>query len=280
MHEQERAQLILKLTRERLVVPVRELIARTGVSSATIRRDLTELAEAGLIRRVHGGVQALESASPRSAAMPGVEGAGALNYERKRAIARAAVDLCEDDESIIIHAGSTTYQMVAPLAQRRLHILTNSFPIASALLAARTESRIVLPGGEICPEQGIVLSPFEEDAIQHYAASKLFMSCFSLTSMGVIEDDPLMARAEAKLLKRAQDLILLVDGSKFETRGSISVCPLTRVKLVITDAGAPPAALENLRAAGGRGADRRPIAPRRCREGKCHAHRADDRSSQ
>ena len=250
MHEQERAQLILKLTQERLVVPVRELIARTGVSSATIRRDLTELADAGLIKRVHGGVQALDPAAPHSLARKDFEANHTLNHERKCAIAQAAVDLCEDGESIIISAGSTTYQMVEPLAPRRLHILTNSFPIASALLAANTASRIVLPGGEIYPEQGIVLSPFEDDAIQHYTASKIFMSCFSLTPMGVIAGDPLIARAQAKLLKRAQDLILLVDGSKFETRGSISVCPLARVKLVITDASAPAAALNSLRAAG------------------------------
>jgi DeoR family ulaG and ulaABCDEF operon transcriptional repressor len=250
MHERERVQLILKLTRERLVVPVRELIARTGVSSATIRRDLTELADAGLIKRVHGGVQALDLAAPRSLAREGFDADRTPNQERKCAIAQAAVDLCENGESIIISAGSTTYQMVEPLAPRRLHILTNSFPIASALLAANTESRVVVPGGEIYPEQGIVLSPFEDDAIQHYTASKIFMSCFSLSPMGVIEGDPLIARAEAKLLKRAQDLILLVDGSKFETRGSISVCPLARVKLVITDDSAPAAALDSLRAAG------------------------------
>lgn len=249
MHEQERAQLILKLTQERLVVPVRELIARTGVSSATIRRDLTELAEAGLIRRVHGGVQALEPSAPAPAAK-NFDLGPSLNYERKCAIARAAVELCADGDSIIVNAGSTTYQMVAPLSARRLHILTNSFPIASALLAASSESRIVMPGGEIYPEQGIVLSPFEDDALQHYTASKIFMSCYSLTPMGVIQGDPLMARADAKLLKRAQDLILLVDGSKFEARGSISVCPLARIKLVITDDSAPPAALDSLRAAG------------------------------
>ena len=250
MHERERAQLILKLTQERLVVPVRELIARTGVSSATIRRDLTELADAGLIKRVHGGVQALHPAAPHSLARKGFEANRTLNHERKCAIAQAAVDLCEEGESIIISAGSTTYQMVEPLAPRRLHILTNSFPIASALLAAKTASRVVVPGGEIYPEQGIVLSPFEDDAIQHYTASKIFTSCFSLSPMGVIAGDPLIARAQAKLLKRAQDLILLVDGSKFETRGSISVCPLARVKLVITDDSAPVAALNSLRAAG------------------------------
>ncbi len=249
MHEQERAQLILKLTRERVVVPVRELIARTGVSSATIRRDLTELADAGLIRRVHGGVQSLDAVdvAPRTApaSYP------ALGHDpRKTAIARAAVDLCDDGEAIIISAGATAYQMVEPLIHRRLHILTNSFPIASALLAASTESRVVLPGGEVYPEQGVVLSPFEDDAVQHYSASKLFMSCYGLSSMGVLEADPLIARANLKLLKRAQDVILLAVGSKFENRGSINLFPLDRLRMVITDPSAPPAALDGLRAAG------------------------------
>jgi len=58
-----------------------------------------------------------------------------LNIERKRAIARAAAELCSDGESIIINAGTTTFQMVDPLRHRRLQILTNSFAIAEALIA-------------------------------------------------------------------------------------------------------------------------------------------------
>ncbi len=249
MHEQERAQLILKLTRERLVVPVRELIARTGVSSATIRRDLSELAGAGLIRRVHGGVQALEPPTP--ARYPAFVSAGQpVQDARKRAIARAAVDLCVDGEAIIIAAGSTAYQMVEPLTPRRLDILTNSFPIAGALLAASSESRITLPGGAVYPEHGIILSPFEDDAVQHFAAAKLFLSCYGLTPMGLAEADPLVARAKAKLLARAEQVILMLDGSKFDQRGAITLCGLGRVHTLITDQSAPPAALDWVRAAG------------------------------
>ena len=108
----------------------------------------------------------------------------------------------------------------------------------------------MIPGGEIYRKQAIILSPFDDDAIQHYAADVMFMSCASLGPLGVIEGDPLIARAEVKLLKRAQKLVVLVDSSKFEPRGAIVVCPLSRISTVVTDDHAPPQALAMLRSAG------------------------------
>ena len=135
------------------------------------------------------------------------------------------------------------------LRQHRMQVLTNSFPIAQELIA-NSGNRVVLPGGELYREPGIILSPFEEDAIQHFAASKMFMSCYAITPMGVIESDPLIARAEAKLLSRAEKLIVMADSSKFEARGNMVVCPLTRVSTVVTDWGAPAGMVDHLRSLG------------------------------
>ena len=104
--------------------------------------------------------------------------------------------------------------------------------------------RVALPGGEVYREQKLIVSPFEEDAIQHYSASRMFMSAIAIGPLGVIEGDPLIARAETKLLKRADKLIVLADSSKFVSRGSLVVCPLSRIAILITDRAAPPAALE------------------------------------
>lgn len=249
MHERERWQMILQAVRERTVVTVRELVERTGVSPATLRRDLAKLDEIGQIRRVHGAVEAMSPGDRPQLATRTFDVSQTLNVERKRAIARAAVAMCEDGESIVINGGTTTYQMVDYLIDRKLQILTNSFPIAEALIAT-SENRIVLPGGEIYREQGIVLSPFDGDATQHYTASKMFMSCFSIGPMGVIEGDALIARAETKLLGRTGKLIVLADSSKFETRGSLAVCPLGRVDTLITDDAAPAAMLDVIRQAG------------------------------
>jgi DeoR family ulaG and ulaABCDEF operon transcriptional repressor len=78
----------------------------------------------------------------------------------------------------------------------------------------------------------------------------MFMSCYAITPMGVIESDPLIARAEAKLLSRAEKLIVIADSSKFEARGNMVVCPLTRVSTVVTDIGAPAGMVDHLRSVG------------------------------
>jgi DeoR family transcriptional regulator, ulaG and ulaABCDEF operon transcriptional repressor len=249
MHERERWQKIAAMLRERPVLTVREIVAATGASTATIRRDLVQLEEAGQVRRVHGGVEAVDGVVPRDLATHAFADQRAVHIDRKRAIARVAVGLCQDGESIIVNAGTTTYEMVGALASRRLTVLTNSFPMAQALVAG-SENRVILPGGEVYRKQGIVISPFDDDAIQHYTASRMFMSCQALGPMGVIEGDPLIARAEAKLLRRAEQLVVMVDSSKFERRGAIAVCPLSRVHTVVTDEGAPDAALDMLRKAG------------------------------
>lgn len=249
MHERERWQRILTMVRERHVVRVTALMQELDASSATLRRDLVKLEEMGQLKRVHGGAEAIEAAEQPHLATRPFGLSQTLNAERKRAVARIAAGMCHDGESIIINAGSTTWFMAEFLRHRRMQILTNSVSISHELLST-SENRIVLPGGEVYREQSIILSPFDEDAIQHFTASKMFMSCFAITPMGIVEGDPLIARAEAKLLSRAEKLIVIADSSKFEQRGSMAVCQLSRVSTLITDSGAPAAALDTVRAAG------------------------------
>ncbi len=231
------------------MIRVRELTGLTSASSATLRRDLVKLEEMGQLRRVHGGIEAVEAAQQTNLSTRGFGVSQTLNAERKRLVAEAAAAMCKDGESIIINAGSTTWYMAEYLRQLRMQVLTNSFPIAEELIR-NSNNRIVMPGGEVYREQGIILSPFDEDAIQHFTATKMFMSCYSISPLGVIEGDPLIARAEAKLLTRAEKLVVLVDSSKFEARGSMAVCRLSRVHTLITDDAAPPHMLDHARSEG------------------------------
>jgi DeoR family ulaG and ulaABCDEF operon transcriptional repressor len=118
-------------------------------------------------------------------------------------VAQGAADLCEDGDSIILNAGSTTWFMAQCLRQHRMQVLTNSFPHRAGTAWPIREPRRPA-GGRALPRAGIILSPFDDDAIQHFAASKMFMSCYSITPLGIIESDPLVARAEAKLLSRTE----------------------------------------------------------------------------
>lgn len=249
MHERERWQLILKRLRERGLVRISDLAVLTGASVATLRRDLAKLEDSGQLRRVHGGAERAEVAGQTELAATSFGASQTMHAVEKRAVAAAAAELCEDGDSIILNAGSTTWFMAQCLRQHRMQVLTNSFPIAQELIA-HSANRVVLPGGELYREPGIILSPFDEDAIQHFAASKMFMSAYAITPLGVIESDPLIARAEAKLLSRTDRLIVVADSSKFETRGNMVVCPLTRVSTVVTDTGAPGAMVDHLRGLG------------------------------
>lgn len=236
MHEIERHRIILGEVAEKPVVTVSELVELTGASEATIRRDIGSLHVAGQLRRVRGGAEALHPPEVRGIAGRPFSVNEGVNGDKKRAIARAAVGLCEDGDSIIINGGTTTFQMVHHLARRRMQILTNSFPIAEHLLR-NSKNTITVPGGAIYREQNIILSPFDNDVTRNFYARRMFMSARGVSALGVMEGDPLLIQAEQKLLNQAEELILLVDSSKFENRSSLILCPLERVHTVITDDG-------------------------------------------
>ncbi|WP_420006633.1 DeoR/GlpR family DNA-binding transcription regulator [Arenibacterium sp. LLYu02] len=248
MHETERHRIILSAVQERPIVTVAELVALTETSEATIRRDIATLDGQKRLRRVRGGA---ESLSPP--ALPGLAGRPfsvnqAINAEAKAAIAREAVALCDDGEPIIINGGTTTFQMVHPLANRRVQVLTNSFPIAEHLLR-NTKNTVMLPGGAIYREQNIILSPFDNDMTRHFYAKRMFMGAHGLGPIGLMESDPLLIQAEEKLIGQADELVVLVDSSKFENRSSLVLCPLNRIDIVITDEGITDRAASMLEAA-------------------------------
>jgi DeoR family ulaG and ulaABCDEF operon transcriptional repressor len=236
MHERERHKVIMSAVQSRPVATVADLVDLTETSEATIRRDIAALHVQGKLRRVRGGAEALNP--PTQAGLIGRPFSvnESLNVPLKRAIAKAAVDLCTDGDSIIINGGTTTYQMVFHLIAKRLQVFTNSFPIASHLLA-HSKNSVVVPGGTIYREQNIILSPFESDVTRHFYARRMFMGAQGLGRHGLTEADPLLIQAEMKLLGQADELIVLADSSKFRQRSSLILCPLERVSTIITDRG-------------------------------------------
>ena len=134
MLEAERHRLILSAVQEKPVATVQELVTLTSSSEATIRRDIASLHMEQKLRRVRGGAEALHP--PQFVGLAGrtFKVNETANAMQKRAIAKRAVELCEDGDPIIINGGTTTYQMVHHLASARLQVFTNSFPIAEHLL--------------------------------------------------------------------------------------------------------------------------------------------------
>lgn len=236
MHESERHRIILSSVQDRAVMTVVDLCNLTGASEATIRRDISALHMKQKVRRVRGGVEALNP--PQFVGLAGRTFAvnQTMRIREKQAIARAAVNLCEDGEPIIINGGTTTFQMVHPLANRRCQVFTNSFPIAEHLLK-HSKNTVMVSGGAIYREQNIILSPFENDVTRNFYARRMFMGAQGVGPLGLMEADPLLIRAEEKLMGQADELVVLVDSSKFSQRSSLVLCGLERIDTLITDEG-------------------------------------------
>lgn len=211
-----------------------DLCSLTGASEATIRRDIATLHMQKKLRRVRGGAEAMTPQTFTGLAGRPFALNETINIAAKQAIARAAVDLCDDGEPIIINGGTTTFQMVHPLASKRMQVFTNSFPIAEHLLK-HSRNTIMLSGGAIYREQNIILSPFDNDVTRNFYARRMFMGAQGLGPLGLMEADPLLIQAEQKLIGQADELIVLVDSSKFANRSSLLLCPLNRIDTVITD---------------------------------------------
>ena len=254
MHATEREHTILELLEQRGFLAFRDLEKKLSASPATLRRDLERMANEGRIRRVRGGAQlakhgAYSKAEPTHLlGVPFHQNIG-RHRAQKEAIGRAAAVLCMKGEGVMIDGGSTTLQMCPHLDGLNLQVLTNSIHIVSALLP-QASTQILMPGGALFREQNIVLSPTGDDLIPPFHAPKLFMGAAAVGRQGVMQADIVLVAAERRLIERADELILLVDSSKFQASSGHVVCSLKEVDVVVTDAGIEKKSRAMLEAAG------------------------------
>lgn len=254
MHATERERLILAAMAQSGFVSYRELEAAMDASPATIRRDLTRLESAGHLIRLHGGaklVEAKENAPDQHLVGTPFDESITQNRAAKRAIGKAAAALCASGEGIMIDGGSTTFHMCPHLAGLDCQVLTNSLHIVNALLP-QPGTRILLPSGSIFREQNIILAPNGEDSMPRFHAPKLFMGAAAVGAQGVMQADVVLVAAERRLIDRAEQVILLVDSSKFASTSGAIVCGLDEVDIVISDKGISDAARAMVAAAGPR----------------------------
>jgi DeoR family ulaG and ulaABCDEF operon transcriptional repressor len=237
MHAHERDNLIAQTLSQRGFVSFQELCARLDASAATIRRDLERLEKEGRLERVRGGARVTtgQVGQDRLAGTP-FDINRSRNAEKKAAIGKAAAGLCRPEESIIIDGGTTTFQMCPHLAGLNIQVLSNSLYIVGELLR-QPAARVLVPGGAIFREQNIILSPFEEDGLERYHASKMFMGAAAIGAKGLMQADVVLIQAERRLIERADKLIVLADSSKFLASASFSLCALSEVDVLVTDNG-------------------------------------------
>lgn len=257
MHAAEREKMILDSLGESGFVSFRDLESRVAASPATIRRDLDRLEEAGAIKRVRGGAKRVGGGGGGGASAASEDGLSGIPFHEnigrnrgaKEAIGRAAAQLCIPGEGVMIDGGSTTLQMCPHLEGLALQVLTNSLHIVSALLPQPT-TRILVPSGQVFREQNIVLSAAGDDGMPRFHAPKLFMGAASMGPAGLMQADVILVAAERRLIERADEIIVLVDSSKFSGPSGNVVCSLDEIDVVVTDSAIEPRHVAMMEAAG------------------------------
>lgn len=251
---------MLKAERHRLMIEALErdgrlvvgnLVERFEVSEMTIRRDLSDLEQQGLLRRVHGG--AIRDLG-RNYEPPYQLRASKSRYA-KQMIAEAAAGMVVDGDSIALDTGTSTFEIVHHLTKvMNLTIITHSMTIANEVissLAVETEVRLILAGGIVRSGELSMIGHIPLSTYQQFRVDKAFVGIAGLTPQdGLTEfslEDALVKRA---LLDSAREAILLADGSKFGCVAFASVCPLACVGTIITDSSAPQAMVAEIQQAG------------------------------
>lgn len=242
MLQEERQQLILQHLKENQSVRIAELCKKWNVTRETIRRDLYELEEKGLLKKVHGGaILAQTNVEPPYAKR------SELNLEEKEAIAVAAASFVEDGDALYIDLGTSTLLFAKQLFHKKgITVITNALLVALEM-SKHPDAKVIMSGGELRTGDLALSGPVARKSLEDFFVDKAFIGVGGL-SMETGFTDYHMGEAEIRqiMLKNAKEKYALIDHSKINVTAFNKVAELTDIDIVITDSNAPKSTLKQL----------------------------------
>jgi DeoR family fructose operon transcriptional repressor len=213
-------------------VEVSDLAQRFAVTTETIRRDLSDMQERRIVRRVHGGAVPIENANHE----PMVEERDVVSAEEKLRIATAAVAEVPARGSIIIDSGSTGQRLAEVLpVDRDIHVVTNSL-VSALTLARRGLQELTVLGGAVRTNTYAMIDVTARESLETMAVDVLFISCDGLSFRRGLttpyREEQAIKRA---MLERARRVVAIVDQTKFRNGQMYSYAALDEIDVLITD---------------------------------------------
>lgn len=237
MNKELRKKYILNHLDKIESITIQDIVERCDVSEITARRDLSTLEDSSMLVRTHGGAIKSENTN----GMFGFDKKSIKNRDNKIEICRFASSFIEDNDTIYIDCGTTTYYLSRFLTKfRNLRIITNSLPVVSELLPFSNIS-VYLIGGELDNSRKALYGPMTDNIISRYKADKAFIGAggVSLTH-GLSSVDEKEASVTIKMAEAAQKVFLLCDSSKIEKDSYFTYSSLSLISYLITDKNIDP----------------------------------------
>ena len=232
----ERQAKILQIVRERGFVENDELAKIFGVTPTTIRRDLKELNKQNLIHIDHGGLSVVDYLG--EFVEPEYETKMYVHLEKKKAIAKEAIEYIEEGDTLILDSGTTNLQIAKALKtkkHKKITVVTCDIKAASELCCEEAIEVIVL-GGILRTSYYSTYGPYAEYILKQIKADKLFLGIdaanidFGVTNL-VLEEVPIKQQA----INICKKVFMVADSAKFGIDASYKVCSWNSIDCVITD---------------------------------------------
>jgi DeoR/GlpR family transcriptional regulator of sugar metabolism len=239
--EERRRAILERLATEGRVFAA-DLCRILRVSEDTVRRDLRDLDEAGLLRRVHGG------ALPRAQAPLGYTARTQVQQSAKQALAKVAAELVRPGQVLFIDGGTTTLEVARSLPRElRATVVTVSPPVAMAL-AEHPGLEVRLVGGRLHPQAMTTVGAETVEALRQVRADLCLLGVCSLHSeAGITTSHAEEAATKRTMIQSAAETVAVVTADKLGTLSPFVVAPAERLSTVVTEATASEAVLAPFR---------------------------------
>lgn len=236
---------IIEAMQQQSPISVRQLALQLNCTEMTIRRNLDQLQEQGVVQRQHGYAVLLKNPSNR-----GYNIDIKVNLREKQAIAKAALNLLAPNMSFCLDSGTTTQQLAESIPDNLpLSVITPSLT-ASIALSRLPQVHVMMPAGYLHHKNKSLLID-DLHALEKYKVDLAFISCLSFQIPGgTFEHSQALTMTKRALASIAEKRVLLLDHTKWNVKSIFSCIPLEDVNTIITDSGTPQSLLSQASDAG------------------------------
>ena len=223
---------ILKKARQTGRVEVDDLAIQFDVTPQTIRKDLNEICDAGLLQRVHGG-----AVYPSGAINYAYDARRSLAAEEKRRIGETAAALIPDNSSVILNIGTTTEQVAFALRDRDgLMVITNNINVAN-ILRESPSTEVIIAGGLVRRSDGGIVGEATVDFIRQFKVDFAVIGVSGIDTDGALLDfDFREVKVAQAIIANARHVIVVADQTKFTRTAPVRIGHLGQAHSFITDA--------------------------------------------
>lgn len=232
----ERKLRLVEYVRQHRAASVAALALEFGVHEATIRRDLAEVEQEGLLIRTHGGV-IVEKLTHNE---PSFNDRTNVQLEQKMRIGKMAASLVEDGDHIIIDSGTTTLHIARNLVHRsNITVVTNDMNVAAELRDS-PGIRVTVTGGELYPSSYMLNGMFTDHVLRSLHVSKAFLGTPAIhPKHGLMHPEAQLVLAKQGMIQAAQEVIVVADDTKIGKLSLHKVAPNSAIHTIITGKEVP-----------------------------------------